>query len=288
MDKLKKLFIGFVAILGFAVVSPAQAEDQKVVAVIDTAIDSSKNSSIIYEVCINSEYSTCNNGTKFQEGNGSANLSNWKISGIDHGFNVVQVYNLVSPNTKIVFIRTSEITPSNTLRLDARSLPLALDWVSKNASKYSIDAVSISQSSTGRTYTESTCPTNSLFESSALALANINIPTFTAVGNDGNKNQIGFPSCSKNVIPVASVNPNGDISSFSNFSSQVKLFANDCAKYNGNICVKAPDYAGVMRAQTGTSIATPLAVATLMNRFTGSWSDLIASLPKKGTVGQIK
>lgn len=282
-----KKVVGIISLALCAVfVQPAQAADEKVIAVIDSAIDSSKNASIVYEVCINIEHSTCNN-SKFQEGKGSANVSNWKISGIDHGFNIVQVINNVSPDTKIVFIRTAEVTPSNTLRLDARSLSLALKWVSENASKYSIDAVSISQSST--VTKDSVCQTDLVFESSALALKQNNIPTFTAVGNNGNKAKIGFPSCAKNVIPVASLNPLGQVSNFSNYSSAVKIVANECAKFNGSICVKTPDYAGVMRPKSGTSIATPLAVSTLMNAWTGGdWNSLIDSLPKNGIAGQIK
>lgn len=284
-----KKVVGIISLaLCAAFVQPAMAADQKVVAIIDTAIDSSKNSSILYEVCFS--LNTCPNGKDFQEGSGSANVSNWKVTGIDHGFNIVQTMNTVSPGTKIVFIRISDVNVYPTfsaLHNDGSSLDRAIDWVTKNSVKYGIDAVSISQSRSN--FAAGTCPTDTVFEASVNALNLINIPTFVATGNDGKKNMIGFPSCVKNVIPVASVDPLGKIASFSNYSPAVKIVANGCISFTGSACTKTPDYAGVMRAQTGTSISTPLAVGKLMNSWTGGdWNTLINALPKNGIAGQIK
>jgi len=50
----------------------AQANDQKVLAIIDTAIDSTKVPSVIYEACFTSNQS-CPNETNSMEGKGSAN-----------------------------------------------------------------------------------------------------------------------------------------------------------------------------------------------------------------------
>ncbi len=284
-----KKAVGIISLALCAVfVQPAMASEEKVVAVIDTAIDSSKNASIVYEVCFTLK--TCPNGTNFQEGKGAANVPDWKVKGVDHGFNIVQVVNQVSPQTKIVFIRISDLNVYPTfsaIHNDGSSLDRAIDWVSKNASKYGIDAVSISQSRSN--FAPGTCPTNTIFEQSVASLVNQKVPTFAATGNDGKKNMIGFPSCVKNVVPIASIDPLGKIASFSNYSSAVKIVANGCVTFIGNTCAKTPDYAGVMRAQSGTSISTPLAVGKLMNSWSGGdWNALIDSLPKNGTAGQIK
>jgi hypothetical protein len=50
--KMKKTLLALLSTtLLFSVVSPAQAEDQKVLAIIDTAINSTKFNSIIQEAC---------------------------------------------------------------------------------------------------------------------------------------------------------------------------------------------------------------------------------------------
>jgi hypothetical protein len=284
-----KKVVGIISLALCAVfVQPAVAGDEKVIAVIDTAIDSSKNASIAYEVCFT--LNTCPNGTSFQEGKGASNVPNWKLKGVDHGFNIVQVINTVSPGTKIVFIRISDFNVYSTfsaLHNDGSSLSRAIDWVAKNAGKYGIDAVSISHSRSN--FAPGTCPTDNVFESSVKSLNLVNVPTFVATGNDRKKNMIGFPSCVNGVVPVAAIDPTGKISSLSNYSSAVKIVANVCATFSGEICVKTPDYAGVMRAQSGTSISTPLAVAKLINAWSGqNWNELINGLPKNGTAGQIK
>jgi hypothetical protein len=70
-----KKIVGIISLALCAVfVPPAVAVDEKVIAVIDTAIDSSKNGSIVYEVCFTLK--TCPNGTNFQEGKGASNVYN--------------------------------------------------------------------------------------------------------------------------------------------------------------------------------------------------------------------
>jgi len=124
----------------------AQANDQKVIAIIDTAMDSNKNASVIHEVCIttltvNDPARYCPNGTQFQEGKGAANVRDWTISGIDHGFNIAQVATNIDPNVKIVFIRISEITSARTIHNHGKSLANAVKWVSDNASRFSTGVI---------------------------------------------------------------------------------------------------------------------------------------------------
>jgi hypothetical protein len=99
---MKKMGIVIAVILGLALIQPVQASEVNTIAIIDTAMDVSKNSNVVYEACFT--LATCPNGTNFQEGPGSANVSNWKIKGIEHGFNVSRSAVLTNPNIKIVFV----------------------------------------------------------------------------------------------------------------------------------------------------------------------------------------
>lgn len=277
-----KKAVGIISLALCAVfVQPANAADEKVIAIIDSALDSSKFTNIKYEVCFTGN-STCPNGKTFQEGTGSATTSNFKASGMEHGYNVTYVASKTNPNIKIVFIRIADLASGTNVQIaytQGQSLDNAIDWVAKNAAKYSIDAVSISQSRSNFT---GACPTDKVFETSVKVLADINVATFAATGNDSKKNQIGFPSCVAGVYSVGAIDSNGNIASYSNTSSDMKLAAIGCIGYTGTACNKFPDYAGVLRATSGTSIATPIAVSKLLNVWNGeNWATFINALPKK-------
>ena len=287
---MKKIAIAVALVLGMSVSQAAHAEDQQVIAIIDTAIDSSKMSNIIYEACFTIESSGpvinkgtgkteyiaegCSNGLTQQEGVGSASASTYAISGIDHGLNVSKVATNTNPNIKIVFVRISSIKKYPTysmIRNDDNSLSAAIDWVSKNASRFGIDAVSISQSRSN--FTAGTCPSAPIFQNAVSSLNQQNIPTFAASGNDGKKNMIGFPSCVSGVHSVSALKPNNTFASYSNVGPGLDIVA------RGDMVISP--YPGKTMTVTGTSIATPIAVATLLNKKDAtSWEQMFASLPK--------
>ena len=65
---MKKLLITLLSITTiFAPLQVAQAADEPVIAIIDTAIDSKKVTSVIYEACFTQNRS-CPNKTNFMEG----------------------------------------------------------------------------------------------------------------------------------------------------------------------------------------------------------------------------
>jgi hypothetical protein len=256
---MKKVIFIMISALAIATqTSPAKANDQKVVAIIDTAVDVSKFDNIIYEVCFTLK--TCPNGKNFMEGPGSANVSNFSVNGISHGSNLVSVSRYTDPNVKIVFIRISDLnvySKFSAMHTDGRSIERAIQWVSDNAEKYSIDAVSISQSRTN--FADGTCPSSPIVETSVKNLLNIKIPTFAATGNNGFKNRIAWPACVPGVYPVGAAGPDGAIAPYSNITQQVNILANGCPAYSGNSCVKILDHMGILRALSGTSVATPIA-----------------------------
>ena len=108
---MKKALLALLsATLLFTVITPAQAEDQKVLAIIDTAINSTKFSSIIQEVCYTtvksatpSQDMSCPNGQLSMEGKGAASAV-WPkslSSGDYHGDLMVRSALAVNKDIKI-------------------------------------------------------------------------------------------------------------------------------------------------------------------------------------------
>jgi len=279
---MKKIVVVLAAlVMSLVTISPVQAQDQKVLAIIDTAIDSSRMTNVIHEVCFTYN-KTCNNKSGFDEGKGSARINDWRIRGALHGFSMAQVATMADPNVKIVFIRISDEKVYDTfsiIRNDGGSLARALEWVSNNASRFNIKAVSISQSRSN--FSVGTCPSDSLFESSVNKLRSQNIPTFVATGNDSKKNQIGFPACVSGVISVAGTDADYNVVRSSNINATTSLLAFVCFSFRGQACVETLDYFGVSRPIVGTSAATVLAASLYLSKNTmNSFNEFFLALPK--------
>jgi len=205
---MKKALLALLSIaIAFTALAPAQAQDQKVLAIIDTAIDSKVFPQVIHEVCFNTYTPTCPNGQTAMEGPGAANLSAWpkpNVEGAWHGDWMVKAALKTDPTIKIVFIRYTEITNSGTYRNDAMSLIRAIDWVSKNAGKYSIDALSISQSNITTTMLTQCITDNSTIGAISSLVSN-NVPVFVATGNHSRSDIVGWPACFSGVTGVGAL-----------------------------------------------------------------------------------
>lgn len=280
---MKKVAIVISLLLGAAFMQPAYAEDQQVLAIIDTAVDSTKIPNVIYEVCITLK--TCPNGTSFQEGKNAAKVNDWKIKGIDHGHNVTQVAVKTNPNIKVIFIRITDennYAKFSAMHTSGSSLSRAVDWVAKNSIQYGIDAVSISQSRSN--FTAGTCPVDNLLSSGVANLNANDVPTFVATGNDGKKNQVGFPACVKGVIAVGALVPTVNKKPYlSSYYTAMAPYTNVGPELGivarGDLDIKA--YGGWDITVTGTSVATPIASSILVGKKTAqSWNDLILSFSK--------
>ena len=271
-------------ILGVASLQPAQAEDQKVIAIIDTAVDSTKIPGVIYEVCITivSPINSCPNGQGFQEGKGSANVSNWKIKGIDHGHNMTQAALIAAPDVKVVFVRMAAIVGTGlTMRMDDDTLATALSWVSQNANKFSIDAVSISQSRIN--FAPGSCPINTKFSEAVQQLKTNNVPVFVATGNNAKTNQVGFPACTTDVVGVGSLawtvpsaaNPLSVlvVPKSANTGPGLDVF--------GIAQERVTSYRGRSLIISGTSVATVIAASKAVSKYNGSpWESYLDSYVK--------
>jgi hypothetical protein len=280
-EKMKKTLLALLsATLLFTVITPAQAEDQKVLAIIDTAIDSTKFSSVIHEVCFTTVKSTdakqnmaCPNGELFMEGKGAASAP-WPKSasaGVYHGTTMVNSALALDKSIKIVFLRVHNVNilGNNSTPADGTTILSAMNWVQQNASKYSIDAVSISQSGIysspdGKTKALHYQCGNASFSGTVAQLSATNVPVFAATGNDALSSIVGFPACVPGVIGVGTLVDQKEWTgeTATNRGSGLDLVANS----NGQ----------------GSSVATAVASSTYVLKNTyKSYPEYFNSLPKK-------
>ena len=287
-DKMKKALLALLsAVLLITAIQPAQAEDQKVLAIIDSAINSANFNSIIHEVCFTtvkssnpSQNMSCPNGELFMEGKGSASAP-WPTSvnnNTYHGDAMVKAAIATNPNIKIVFIRFHDVTVSGNSRGDARALALAVDWVSKNSAKYSIDALSISQSGVStdiktKTRVLHTACSDVTTANAVSQLSANNIPTFAATGNDALTNLVGFPACVPGVIGVGAMASLTAFEKATNRGPGLDLVA--LGK------VRITKYRGSETDISGTSAATVVSASSYVGKNTNqTFTDYLNLLPK--------
>lgn len=242
--------------------------DQKVVAILDTYVDSSISDRIIHEVCIVLDKS-CLNNSSFMEGKGAANVLGTDLTarGIAHGPQMAATVLQANSNTKIVFIRIHNVhryPTFNAIYASDDSIANGLEWVTANASKYSIDAVSISQARTN--FQKGTCPRNTRIETSVQQLKTMSIPVFAGVGNGGWWDRTGFPACSTDVIGVGASSTTKSMA-FSNMGAGVDFFS------IGSLKLSALNNINV----SGTSVATAYIASVWVNKYSGTWENQYAS-----------
>jgi hypothetical protein len=283
---MKKTLLALLsAVLLITVVQPAQAEDQKVLAIIDSAINSNNFPSIIQEACFTANDSfalnvggsvLCPNGSTFMEGKGAAGNTVWPVSvnnAVYHGDAMVKSALTVNPNLKIVFVRISNLDKTGGINaFSNRTIELALDWVSKNATKYSIDAVSVSQSSVNPLVLNR-CLNDTVTISAVASLTSSNVPVFVATGNDRRQDVVGFPSCVSGAVGVGALGTATQLEKATNTGPGLDMVSPSN--------VKITKYNGSELKTAGTSVATAIAAASYVNRNTfKTFGEYLASLPK--------
>jgi hypothetical protein len=279
------------SLLSPVAISQASGTDVPVLAILDTAIDTSVPSlqgKIVGEVCI-LEWALCPNGTNFQEGPGSASMPNDLITknGFDHGTFMATTAVQSNPNIKILFIKIIGNTSAGLRKPTGEStISAALAWVRDNAVRYNVKAVSLSQGSRGLLGKAGTeyCPTFPRTISAVQQLNSMSIPVFSAVGNNRDYSRIDWPSCIEEVVSIGAVDQIGEIASYSN---------NDAARLDffalGNLSAVGPG--NISKNIAGTSSATQVAAATylrLMSSTAQSGAQLIEGMRSNAsnTVGR--
>lgn len=253
------------SLLSPVAISQASGADAPVLAILDTAIDTSVpvlKDKVVGEVCI-LEYALCPNGTNFQEGTGAASMPAELIvkNGFDHGTFMATTAVKSNPNLKILFVKIIANTSAGLRKPAGEStISAALFWVKENALKYNIKAVSLSQGSRGMLGNAGTqyCPTFTRTISAVQSLNSMNIPVFSAVGNSRDYSRIDWPSCIPEVVAVGAVDQIGEIASYSNNDSALlDFFA------LGNMPAVGPG--NISKNIAGTSSATQVAAASYLS-----------------------
>ena len=246
---IKKICLLGLVLLNSVQALPTQAEPFPSIAVIDSGINTSLfKDSLVYEVCIVSEF-TCPNGKQKMEGVGAANtfISTDKVLG--HGTSVVSAILQNNPSAKIVMIRIVGIdSKGKPADYYLEDIDMALRWVVNNQKKYNISVVNISQ---GNLF--STCRVSATFKKDVQILKKINVPVITAVGNDGNNKPVWSPGCWKDTISVGAKDLNGTVKPYSNLKGKVDFYVND--DYN------VTTMSGSIKQTYGTSISTAVVSA---------------------------
>lgn len=230
------------------------------IAILDTAIDTTLpafQGKILQEVCI-LEWTTCPNGTSFMEGPGAASMpaNQIKLNGFDHGTFMASIFLATNPNANIVFIKIIGNTASG-LRQNAGEAAVynALNWVKANASKYNIQAVSMSQGhhnlgAAGTDY----CPKTPTTVQAVKDLTTLQIPVFFPSGNGRDYTRIDWPACIDDSISVGYVDQQNEISINSNYDvAKLDFFA------PGFFSIAGPG--NIMKNVAGSSAAIQVAAA---------------------------
>jgi hypothetical protein len=143
----------------------------------------------------------------------------------------VSVKGGIAPQAQILPIQVFNKT-GNAISASTGDLLAALEWVATEAQRRKNNGlppiVVANLSLGGGTYPQN-CDgdyVGGLFKNIFENLRTLGVFPIVAAGNNGNKNAISFPACASNAFSVAATQLDGVTpASYSNFSSQVKLFA---------------------------------------------------------------
>ena len=222
------------------------------IAIIDTGVDTSHpfiSDKIISGACFSNpgvnELSLCPNGEIFQVGfdsmdiNSTACLSDGSnicghgthVSGIAAGFsstNSIPPFGVASKSSIIpiqAFVRPINCNSPSCLVVYKSDVLAALDWIYTNAitNEFTKKISSINMSLGGESVPLPCAddPARSIINK----LKSLGISIVASAGNDASYTSIGFPACIPGVISVGSTGSTDSVSSFSNRSPMVRLFA---------------------------------------------------------------
>jgi hypothetical protein len=262
--KLTTLLITMALIVPTYTVAKADSATIPAVAILDTAIDTSLpafQGKIIQEVCV-LQKALCPNGTAFMEGPGAASMPSNLITlnGFDHGTLMTSTFIMQNPNVNVVFIKIIPNTETGARVATAAdpTVAAALQWVISNASKYNIQAVTMSQGhhvlgAAGTDY----CPKYQNATYNAVSkLYSMEIPTFFPAGNGRDYQRLDWPGCLFEAVTVGHTDSIGDISVASNYNDSLDFFA------RGQWSVAGPG--NIVKNTLGSSGATQIAAAVYL------------------------
>jgi hypothetical protein len=205
---MKKVALAVAVVLGFIVIQPVQASNQKALVIIDSHFDSKVSSPNIK--CITTKNTDC-----VPTSVTSSALS----STVNHGNAMAEVAKGQSSTLPIILLQSASVNTKAVNTVNAGNFIDALNWVNNNSSN--IGAVSVSVFFNGT----KTCSPNSnntapyggvgkadqTIRSLITTLKTKNIPVFVATGNASDKDSKGafktkvdYPACIADTVSVTS------------------------------------------------------------------------------------
>lgn len=256
---LKKIIIPFVALLAVLAVTPAQAEQQESIAIIDVSFDASLIAGDKLEVCATTEFA-CNSVPVLRTG------AHYKA--YNHGTIMADVIRANNPGAKLVLI---EAGTSPTGIITGIQLAQALEWVKLNREEHNITKVSFSYNSGNGAKCTPASPgvrvdvTHNNIVGLVSSLKESGTTVFAASGNYGSGNRIDYPACIEDVVAVGSTLYRGSqtrsdivVSGFTYTSNTIK--SNVKSLQDSNLL--AIIGSNQLRVGNTTSVATAIAAAT--------------------------
>jgi len=266
--KTKVLLIA--AALGLSLLAtPAHATGDKTLVIIDSGINMQlpwAKAAVVEEACF-VDFGACPNKLSSMVGPGSAHLDPAlvKDKAMSHGTQMASVAVAANPNVKIVFIRIVSMSDkgyANTYT--TRAVSKAMDWVTANAARLNVGAVSVS---IGRVYKEAACPilAEPKLQSQIVGLAAINIPTVIASGNNSDQKKINYPACIPEAIAVGATDTPYSMQQVTGWVYPIMLISNSSADLDLYALGRATttDVYGNTSVSLGTSNATVLVATRL-------------------------
>lgn len=199
------------------------------------------------------------------------------VSGCYHGSHVAGIVagrstsnSGVAPKANILALNAYSIQ-GNRQGFTVSDQMSALDWVLKNKTKHNIVAVNMSL---GGGFSQTTCNDNPL-KRFVDTLLQRGVITVISSGNESKTNGVSKPGCIETAVTVGSLEPDGNISRFSNSYAALDIVAPGGKIYSA-------DLNGEYKVASGTSMSAPHvagAVALLASRFPqASAAQIIESL----------
>lgn len=222
---MKKFTIALSATLIAIGVTPAQAEEQKSLVIIDSYFDSRVISGNVS--CVTIQNQACLDVVKKIPASLSDN--------VNHGDAMVEVAKRQNPNISIIALRAGNPSTASVSDVNAGNFIDALNWVSTNSSK--VGAVAISRYFNGNGECSPASVNTAAYGGVAKAdttirgliakLKTLGIKVFVATGN-AKGTKISYPACipDSESVSVGALNKNGSIVSSYAANTDTDYFAN--------------------------------------------------------------
>jgi hypothetical protein len=240
----------------------------KVLLIADTgfsAEDPVIASHTVYQICLMDWY-VCPNGSNFQESGTAAFLTpqQLKSSGFDHGSKMARAAIAAYPDVKLILVRIiGQSQSGGRLPTSETVITRVLSWANKNAKKFNIGAVAISQGSSKIGSNARKCFASAATDKEVASLKAKGIYSFFPAGNEGKIDLINWPACIADAVAVGALDRSGSISNYSNYAfGQVDLYEPGYVIDTQSVLTYGSD--------NGTSLSTQYAAArwlSLVNQF---------------------